>query len=118
MRQRLLGPKHPDVGGSLDHLAILQVARGQYAEALVTASSAVEILSAALSPDHWKTAVGECAKGAALTGLNRMAEATPLLQHGAPARTIEHKRIARASQRERLRIFVALHCLTPLHRGG
>jgi tetratricopeptide (TPR) repeat protein len=83
MRQRLLGPKHPDVGGSLDHLAILQVARGQNAEALVAARSAVEILTAALSAVHWKTAVGECAEGAALTGLNRYAEAEPLLQHGA-----------------------------------
>jgi tetratricopeptide (TPR) repeat protein len=83
MRQRLLGPKHPDVGGSLDHLAILEVARGQNAEALVFANSAVEILSASLSPDHWKTAVGECAEGAALTGLQRYAEAAPLLRHGA-----------------------------------
>jgi tetratricopeptide (TPR) repeat protein len=82
MRQRLLGPKHPDVGGSLDHLAILQIARGQDAEALVAAHSAVEILSAALSPEHWKTAVGECAEGAALTGLQRYAEAEPLLLHG------------------------------------
>jgi tetratricopeptide (TPR) repeat protein len=83
MRRRLLGPKHPDVGGSLDHLAILQVARGQNAEGLVTAHSAVEILAAALSPTHWKTAVGECAEGAALTGLGRYGEAEPLLQHGA-----------------------------------
>lgn len=83
MRQRLLGPKHPDVGGSLDHLAILEVARGQNAEALVAANSAVDILSASLSPNHWKTAVGECAKGAALTGLQRYAEAAPVLQHGA-----------------------------------
>ena len=83
MRRRLLGPKHPDVGGSLDHLAILQVARGENAEALVTAHSAVEILAAALSPTHWKTAVGECAEGAALTGLGRYGEAESLLQHGA-----------------------------------
>jgi tetratricopeptide (TPR) repeat protein len=83
MRQRLLGAKHPDVGGSLDHLAILQVARGQNAEALTAARSAVEILTAALSATHWKTAVGECAEGAALTGLDRYAEAQPLLQHGA-----------------------------------
>jgi tetratricopeptide (TPR) repeat protein len=83
MRRRLLGDKHPDVGGSLDHLAILQVARGQNAQALMAARSAVEILTAALSPTHWKTAVGECAEGAALTGLDRYAEAEPLLLHGA-----------------------------------
>ena len=83
MRRRVLGDKHPDVGGSLDHLAILQVARGQNAQALMAARSAVEILTAALSPTHWKTAVGECAEGAALTGLDRYAEAEPLLLHGA-----------------------------------
>lgn len=83
VRRRLLGPKHPDVGGSLDHLAILQVAREQNVEALESARSAVEILAAGLSPNHWKTAVGECAEGAALTGLGRYAEAEPLLQHGA-----------------------------------
>lgn len=82
MRERLLGPKHPDVGGSLDHLAILQVARGKNEEGLEAARSAVEILSAGLSPGHWKTAVGECAEGAALMGLERYAEAEPLLQHG------------------------------------
>ena len=82
MRRRLLGDKHPDVGGSLDHLAILDVARGQNAEALVAARSAVEILTVALSPTHWKTAVGECAEGAALTGLAQYPEAEKVLQHG------------------------------------
>lgn len=82
MRRRLFGNQHPDVAGSLDHLAILQVARGQNAAALVSAGSAVEIFTAALSATHWKTAVGECAEGAALTGLDRYAEAEPLLKHG------------------------------------
>jgi tetratricopeptide (TPR) repeat protein len=82
MRRRLLGPQHPDVAGSLDHLAILQVARGQNADALLSARNAVSIFSSALSPTHWKTAVGECAEAAALTGLGRYAEAEPLLQHG------------------------------------
>jgi tetratricopeptide (TPR) repeat protein len=82
MRRRLFGDQHPDVAGSLDHLAILQVARGQNAEALVSARSAVAIFTAALSATHWKTAVGECAEGAALTGLNRYEEAEALLKHG------------------------------------
>lgn len=82
MRRRLFGDQHPDVAGSLDHLAILQVARGQIADALVSARSAVEIFTAALSPTHWKTAVGECAEGAALTGLGQLAEAEQLLKHG------------------------------------
>ena len=82
MRRRLLGDTHPDVGGSLAHLAILLVARGQDAEALVAARSAVDILTAALSATHWKTAVGECAEGAALVGLHRYPEAEQMLRHG------------------------------------
>ena len=82
MRRRLFGDQHPDVAGSLDHLAILQVARGQNAEALVSARSAIDIFSTALSATHWKTAVGECAEGAALAGLDRYAEAEALLKHG------------------------------------
>lgn len=83
MRRRLLGDKHPDVGGSLDHLAILQLARGQNSDALDAARSAVDILSTALSPTNWKTAVGECAEGAALIRLNQYPEGDQLLQHGA-----------------------------------
>lgn len=82
MRRRLLGNKHADVGGSLDHLAILQLARGQNADALASARSAVEILSAALSATNWRTAVGECAEGAALSGLAQYPEAERLLQRG------------------------------------
>jgi tetratricopeptide (TPR) repeat protein len=82
MRRRLFGDQHPDVAGSLDHLAILQVARGQNAEAVTSAREAVAIFTAKLSPNSWKTAVGECAEGAALANLNRYAEAEPLLQHG------------------------------------
>jgi len=75
----LLSNTHPDVGASLVHLAILQVATRQYDDALTSARSAVGILSSALSPTHWKTAVAESAQGAALAGLGRYAEAEPLL---------------------------------------
>jgi tetratricopeptide (TPR) repeat protein len=81
MRKRLLGDAHPDVATSLFHLAILEVAQRKYEDALVSSRRSVEILSAALSPTHWKTAVGESAEGAALTGLGRYAEAEPLLVH-------------------------------------
>ena len=57
----------------------------------MAARSAVEILSAGLSPMHWKTAVGECAEGAALTGLQRYAEAEPFLQHGAGILAKDHE---------------------------
>ena len=83
MRRRLYGDKHPDIASSLVVVAILQIARGQNAEALESARSAVEIFTTALSATNWKTALGECAEGAALTGLGRYADAEPLLAHGA-----------------------------------
>jgi len=79
MRRRLLGNTHPNVATSLIHVAILQVALRKYDEALVSARDAVAILSSAVSPTHWKTAVGESAEGAALTGLGQYAEAERLL---------------------------------------
>jgi tetratricopeptide (TPR) repeat protein len=82
MRQRLLSATHPDVGASMVHLAILQVAQHQYEQALISARDSVQIFSAGLSPTHWKTAVGESAEGAALAGLGRYAEAEPLLAQG------------------------------------
>jgi tetratricopeptide (TPR) repeat protein len=100
MRRRLEGENHPDVGTSLIHLAILQVARHEYEAALTSARSAVQILTPALSATHWKTAVGESAEGAALSGLGRYGEGEPLLVHslgiltqdgGAPA---EYQRLA------------------------
>jgi tetratricopeptide (TPR) repeat protein len=81
MRRRLLGNKHPDVAASLDHVALLQVERGQYAAALVASRAAIDIDTAAYSATHWKTAIGESAAGAALSGLGRYLEGERLLQH-------------------------------------
>jgi tetratricopeptide (TPR) repeat protein len=82
MRRRLLNADHPDIGTSFVHLAILQVAQRRYDEALTSAHDAVRILTAGLSATHWKTAVAQCAQGAALAGLNRYSEAEPLLLQG------------------------------------
>jgi tetratricopeptide (TPR) repeat protein len=81
MRRRLFGNAHPEVATTLINLAILQVARQEYADALTSAKTAVTILTPALSASHWKTAVGESAEAAALTGLGRYAEAEPLFAH-------------------------------------
>ena len=81
MRRRLLGPTHPDVATSLIHIAMLQVALHEYATALASSREAVKILSAAFSPNHWKTAVAESAEGAALAGLGRYADAERHLVH-------------------------------------
>jgi tetratricopeptide (TPR) repeat protein len=81
MRRRLFGDTNPNVASSLENLAILQVATHQYSDALVSARSAVDIYTAALSASHWKTAIAESAEGAALTGLGNYPEAEKLLEH-------------------------------------
>jgi hypothetical protein len=62
-------------------LAILRVSEKKYPEALQLAQNAKGIDSAALSPDHWRTAIAESAAGAALTGLGRYPEAETELAH-------------------------------------
>ena len=81
MRRRLFDDKEPDVASSLMTLAVLRVAQGRYAEALGLAQSAKTIDRAALSADHWRTAIAESAEGAALTGLGRFPEAEAALAH-------------------------------------
>jgi tetratricopeptide (TPR) repeat protein len=82
MRRRLLNDQHPDVASSLIALAILRVDQKNYAAALDFARKAKAIYTAALSADHWRTALAECAEGAALTGLGRYPEAEKPLSHG------------------------------------
>ena len=82
MRRRLFDAHQPDVASSLIALAILENAEGKYPEALGMAQSAKGIYSAALSADHWRTALAESAEGAALTGLGRYPEAELRLTHG------------------------------------
>lgn len=82
MRSRLFDDRQPDIASSLIALAILEIAEGKYPEALERAQSAKGIYTAALSADHWRTALAESAEGAALTGLGRYPEAEPRLAHG------------------------------------
>ena len=82
MRRRLFDAHQPDVASSLIALAILQNAEGKYPEALESAQSAKSIYTAALSADHWRTALAESVEGAALTGLGRYPEAETRLSHG------------------------------------
>jgi tetratricopeptide (TPR) repeat protein len=82
MRRRLLNDQHPDVASSMIALAILRVDQKNYAAALEFARKAKAIYTAALSADHWRTALAECAEGAALTGLGRYPEAEKPLTHG------------------------------------
>ncbi len=82
MRRRLFNDKSPEIASSLMMLAVLRVAEGKYPEALELAQSARGIFTAALSAEHWRTAIAESIEGAALTGLGRYAEAEVRLTHG------------------------------------
>jgi tetratricopeptide (TPR) repeat protein len=82
MRRRLFNDKSPEIASSLMMLAVLRVAQGQYPEALELSQSARGILTAALSAEHWRTAIAESIEGAALTGLGRYPEAEARLTHG------------------------------------
>ena len=82
MRRRLFNDKSPEIASSLMMLAALRVAQGQYPEALELAQNARGIFTAALSAEHWRTAIAESIEGAALTGLGRYSEAEARLTHG------------------------------------
>jgi tetratricopeptide (TPR) repeat protein len=82
MRRRLLNAQHPDIASSMIALAILRVDQKKYIEALDFARNAKTIYATALSADHWRTALAECAEGAALMGLGRYPEAEKPLTHG------------------------------------
>jgi tetratricopeptide (TPR) repeat protein len=82
MRRRLFNDKSPEIASSLMMLAVLRVAESKYPEALELAQSARGIFTAALSADHWRTAIAESIEGAALTGVGRYAEAEARLTHG------------------------------------
>jgi tetratricopeptide (TPR) repeat protein len=112
MRRRLFGETNPNVASSLENLAILQVATHQFADALVSARSAAEIYTSALSATHWKTAIAESAEGAALTGLGSYPEAEILLVRSygilskdgfvpAPFRLLAQRYLATLRQRQR-----------------
>ena len=73
------GGEHQDVADSLTLLASCLVEQGQFDEAYEHASAARQTLGTALSDGHWRTALAASAEGAALTGLQRYAEAEVLL---------------------------------------
>jgi tetratricopeptide (TPR) repeat protein len=113
MRRRLFNDQQPDVASSQMMIAILRVAQGNFPEAAQLAQSAKATYTAALSADHWRTAIAESAEGAALTGLDRLPEAASLLTHsntilrkdgGAPLiyRTLAQRYLDTLHRRERL----------------
>lgn len=52
IRERALGPNHPDVGDVLSSLGLVELRRGRYAEGEATLRRALAIRERALGPDH------------------------------------------------------------------
>jgi hypothetical protein len=86
IKEKVLGPDHPDVAMALDNLAVLYKSAGKYAEAEPLYQSALAIFEAALGPAHPK--VRTCRKNYAelLRQMHHAAEATALECHARPGR--------------------------------
>ena len=52
IREKTLGPDHPDVAQSLNNLALLYDTQGQYTQAEPLYKRALAIVERALGPDH------------------------------------------------------------------
>ena len=78
IREKALGPEHPDVATSLNNLAVLYRAQGQYAEAEPLYQRALAIRKRVLGPEHPKVAT--CLENYAilLRNMGRPEEAAPL----------------------------------------
>jgi len=88
IRQKVLGPEHPDTATSLDNLAGLYDSQGRYAEAEPLHRRALEIGEKALGPEHPHTATSLNNLAELYRAQGRYAEAEPLYQR---ALGIRHK---------------------------
>ncbi|MGH7599722.1 MAG: tetratricopeptide repeat protein, partial [bacterium] len=57
MREKILGPNHPDVAQNLNNLAVLYMSQGKYAEAEPLHRRSLEIREKTLGPNHTDVAV-------------------------------------------------------------
>ena len=76
--EKALGPEHPQVATSLNNLAALYYAQGQYAEAELLFQRALAIWEKALGPEHPQVASSLENYAALLRELDRNAEAERL----------------------------------------
>ena len=75
IREKVLGPEHPDVATSLNNLAALYHAQGRYADAEPLFQRALAIQEKALGPEHPDVATVRKNYAALLRATNRDAEA-------------------------------------------
>jgi tetratricopeptide (TPR) repeat protein len=80
IREKVLGPEHPDVAESLNDLAVLYRAQGQYAKAEPLYQRALAIWEKALSPEHTDLAWSLNNLAGLYTDKGQYAEAQPLYQ--------------------------------------
>jgi class 3 adenylate cyclase/Tfp pilus assembly protein PilF len=80
LRERVLGPDHPDLATSLDNLAQLYGATGRPAEAEPLYQRALAVRERALGPDHPRFAESLGCLGLFYLGIGRRAEAEPLIE--------------------------------------
>ena len=80
IREKALGPDHPDVGDSLNNLAELYRAQGRYAEAEPLYKRSLAIAEKALGPDHPDVGAALNNLAALYEAQGRYAEAEPLYQ--------------------------------------
>jgi CHAT domain-containing protein len=80
IRQKVLGPEHPDTAGSLNNLASLYKHTGEYAKAEPLYQEALRIWQKVLGPEHPDTATGLDNLAELYRDLGALAKAEPLLQ--------------------------------------
>jgi CHAT domain-containing protein/tetratricopeptide (TPR) repeat protein len=80
IRERVLGPEHPDVAGALNNLAVIYSNKGDFAKAEPLLQRALSMLERVLGPEHPN--VGDSLNNLASLYRNRgdYAKAEPLLQ--------------------------------------
>ncbi len=80
IREKYLDPGHPDVGTSLNNLAVLYFGQGRYAEAEPLFQRALKITEAALGPEHPDVGIRLNNLAELYRAQGRYAEAEPLYE--------------------------------------
>ena len=78
MREKALGPDHPDTASSLSNLAVLYYEQGKYTEAEPLCKRALAMREKALGPDHPDTATSLSNLGLIYRAQGKYVEAEPL----------------------------------------
>jgi tetratricopeptide (TPR) repeat protein len=81
IREKALGPNHPDVAVSLNNLAELYRAQGRYADAEALHKRALTIRVKALGPDHANVAISLNNLALLYDKQGRYTDAEPLYKH-------------------------------------